>query len=405
MSDLKIAYILSRFPAFTETFIIREIQEMKRRGIDVQVFSLKHPEIRDISHRDAREFYGITHDTAYLFSIEVWKSVLYFLYTQPISVLQTIATIIRNNYRNPVVLLKSIAIIPKAMTIAKKIKDMRINKIHAHWATIPATAAWLVSRLNNTDFTFTTHAWDIFKADSMMEQKIRSAVKVITISQFNKKYLLKKYPNAIPNKITVIHIGIDLTKFKPYYRTPEKVFKILSVGRLVETKGFQFLLRACDLLRKKNIQLHCQIIYVRDEFANQIFELYERLKLRDTVELIPEITQEAILDFYQNADCMVLPCIVGKDGDRDGIPTVILEALATELPVISTNVSGIPEVIKDGQSGLLVEPENVEELAHAIEKLYNDIELRNRLGKNGRRIVEQEFEITANVDQLIKNIL
>lgn len=405
VSDMKIAYILSQFPVLTETFIIREIREIRSRGIEVQVFSLKSPKSRVTSHKDVEDFCGNTHYIAYLFSTAVWRSIYYFLKTQPRCLLETITLIIQLNFKNPIVLIKSIAIIPKSMTIAKTIRDMGINKIHAHWATIPATVAWIVNRLNKTEFTFTTHAWDIFKADMMLEQKINSAAKVITISDFNKKYLITKFPDINPNKIVVIHIGIDLTKFKPYKRTPNKVFKILSIGRLVETKGFQFLLRACEILRKRNIQFCCKIIYVRDAYEKQFFELYHELNLSSSVELIPETPQETILDYYYSADCLALPCIVGKDGDRDGIPTVILEALATELPVISTKVSGIPEVIEDGKSGLLIEPEDTEKLAYAIEKLCYDTELRFRLGKNGRQIIKQKFEISANVDLLLENML
>lgn len=406
MSEIKIAYILSRFPAFTETFIIREVREIRRRGIGVEVFSLKYAKDREASHADTKELYRSTHYIPYFFSGEVWGAVYFFLRTQPGLTFKTLFSLIRYSFRSPMALLKSIAIFPKSLAIAKKLRDIGTNKIHTHWATIPATAAWIVSRLNGTEFTFTTHAWDIFKADSMLGEKLRAAAGVITISEFNKNYLLAKYKGIAPDKIKVIHIGIDLGRFKPHDRTRhDGEFVVLSIGRLVETKGFQFLLRACKLLRKKNLAFRCRVIYVSDAYEKEFFKLYEELGSKDSVELISEVPQERILDYYNSADCMAQPCIVDKHGDRDGIPTVIVEAMATDLPVISTPVSGIPEVIVNDVTGLMVGEGDAAGLADAIERLYNDRMLGSRLGKNGRELVEREFNISHNVDLLLEVIL
>lgn len=405
MSKLKIVYILSVFPAFTETFIIREIREIRRRGIDVQVFSLKNPRRSKSSHYEASELYDITHYVPYVFSLEIYKSLFYFLRTKPICTLKTFGMIVKNNLKNPSILAKSIAIVPKAIAIAKTVMDGDVRSIHAHWATIPATAAWIISRLSGKPFTFTTHAWDIFKADDMLEQKMRSAYKVITISEFNKTYLHTKFPSIDPEKIIVIHTGLEFGKFKPKVTDNGNIFRILSVGRLVETKGFQFLLKACHLLRERDVPFHCQIVYVSDKYESNIFKLYKELDLEGLVKFIPGVPQEKILDYYLSADCFVLPCTVDKDGDRDGIPTVILEALATALPVITTPVSGIPEVIHNNETGLLVEQKNAQELADAIERVYFDKELRERLGRAGRDIVHNEFEISSSVDRLLNTML
>lgn len=404
MAELKIAYILSTFPAFTETFIIREINEISRRGIDVIVFSLKNPDERMKSYGDYAQFYNNTIYTPYFLSLELWKSVFHYLWNQPGCTLNILTRIFKSNFNDPITFLKTIAIFPKSLAIAKRLKDSGITNIHAHWATVPATVAWIISRLNKSRYTFTTHAWDIFKADNLFEYKIQSAFKVITISRFNKHYIENKLPNIMPDKILIIHIGLDLNKFRPVHKAAGKIFRLISIGRLVKTKGFQFLLEACHLLREKNLPLRCQIIYVKDNYDKEIFNLYQNLKLEGTVDLIPEIPQEKITEYYGAADCFVLPCIVGSDGDRDGIPTVIMEALAMELPVISTSVSGIPEVIKDNVTGLLVEPGDSVALAEAIEKLYRNRELGVELGRNGRRLVSREFDISTNVTRLLETI-
>ena len=405
MPEIRIAYILSKFPVFTETFIIREIREIRRRGIEVEVFSLKSAEGDKSKHAEAEELRAGTHYIPFFFSLEVWQSVVYYLRTRPGVTLGMLGRIISRNISSPMTLLKSLAVMPKAMTIANRLRKMGIRRIHSHWATIPATASWIASALNDAEFTFTTHAWDIFKADNMLEEKMAASSGVRTISAFNKQYLLERYPSISPDKISVIHIGIDIRRFVPHDRSGHKGFVVLSIGRLVETKGFQFLLEACDMLRKRNVDFLCRIIYVSDAYEREIFALYEKLGLKGAVELISEVPQEKILDYYNSSDCLALPCIVDKSGDRDGIPTVILEALATEMPVISTEVSGIPEVVINDLSGILIQPESSSELADALETLYRDPALREKLGKRGREIVLDEFEISRSVDLLLGIIL
>lgn len=405
MPEIKIAYILSKFPVFTETFIIREIREIRRRGIDVEVFSLKSAAGDKSKHAEAEELRAGTHYIPFIFSLEVWQSVFYYLVTRPGATLGMLGKIIARNISSPMTLLKSLAVFPKATTIANRLRKMGIRRIHSHWATVPTTASWIVSALNGAEFTFTTHAWDIFKADNMLEEKMAASSGVRTISAFNKQYLLEKFPRISPDKISVIHIGIDVRRFVPHDRSDHKGFVILSIGRLVETKGFQFLLGACDTLRKRNVDFFCRIIYVSDAYDGEIFALYEKLGLKGAVELVSEVPQEKILDYYNSSDCLALPCIVDKSGDRDGIPTVILEALATEMPVVSTEVSGIPEVVINDLSGILIEPESSSGLADALETLHGDPALRDRLGKRGREIVLDEFEISRSVDLLLGIIL
>ncbi len=405
MTAKKIAYISSSFPVLTETFIIREVEELRRKGVDVEVFSLKSPQLKGTLQSNTKFLIETTHYYPYILSFRVLNALIYYFVKKPATSCEILAKIITTHISSPLLLLKTIAIIPKSFAIAKTLKEMGMTKVHAHWATIPTTVAWIISELNGCDFTFTAHAWDIFKTDTMLEEKITKAKKVITCTGFNKKYLLEKYPRINPEKIIVVYHGLDLKRFIPHKRIRGDQFTILSIGRLTEKKGIHYLLKACSILRETGIPFHAYIIYVRGNFEKEIFRLYDSLGLKSCIELIPEMSQEKLMDYYENADCFVLPCLIAKSGERDGIPNVILEALAMELPVVSTDVSGIPEVVNDGKSGLLVEPENAEEIAYAIEKLYFDNELRCRLGNNGRQLIKQEFEISANVDRLIKNIL
>ncbi|MEQ9620243.1 MAG: glycosyltransferase family 4 protein [Deltaproteobacteria bacterium] len=404
MTEKKIAYVTSSFPILTETFIIREIEEVKHKGIDIEIFSLKNVKQNKNIPGWGQELISNTHYLPFLFSVEILKAALFYITNKPLTIIKLISEIIRTHTKEPDMLFKTLAVFPKALSISLIVKDLKIKKIHAHWATIPTTVAWIVSKLNEIDFTFTAHAWDIFKYDTMLEDKIAEARKVITCTNFNKKYLEEKFADISPDKIVTIYHGMDLHQFKSDKKKANRIFTILSIGRLAEKKGFHILLQACNILKKKQIGFTCQIVYVSGEFEKEIFELYNYLELAGYVQFIPEMTQEKLIDYYNNADCFILPCIVTDSGDRDGIPNVILEALAMELPVVTTPISGIPEVIKDGETGLLVEPENAEELAAAIARVYSDPNLREKLGKAGRDFVNQHFEISSNVERLLKVI-
>ena len=405
MVTRKIAYIISRFPVLTETFILGEIEEVRRRGVEVEVFSLHNVKLGEITHYKLLELVNSTLYLPFFLSLKVWKAGFFYFTTEPFCTFKILIKIVRTHLTNPILLLKCLVVFPKALLIAKMLKDMKITKVHAHWATVPTTVAWIISKLNGFNFTFTAHAWDIFKVDTMLEDKMHAADQIITCTNFNKKYLLEKFPNISSDKITVIYHGLDFKRFSPSIKRQNSIFTILSVGRLNEKKGLHHLLEACQVLREKGIPFHCQIIYVNGDFKKEIFRLYHKLGLEDYVQFIPEIPQEELVKYYKDADCFVLPCTVAEDGDRDGIPNVIIEALAMELAVVTTSVSGIPEVVKDRQTGLVVQPGNVEEIASAIEKLCGDRELRNMLGRSGRQMVCQQFDISTNVERLLKHIL
>lgn len=403
MKQRRVAYILSKYPTLSETFIAREIEEMTRQGISVDIFSLKNLSSAKKQTESNRTSLIKIWYFPYM-SLDILKSMLHYFLTQPGNLMGIIITIFRANLSAPVNLLKTIGILPKILHIGKTLKNLGIIHIHAHWGTMPATACWVISTLNQTEYTFTTHAWDIFRADNLLEKKMKAANKVITISDFNKRYLTNKYQDLNPNDIEVIHVGLDFSKFRPDRKNDTGAFTILSVGRLVEKKGIQYLLQACRSLRDKDINFRCNIIYVPDTYKDVIFNLYKELNLYDCVEFISEVPHENIINFYRDADCFVLPCVISDDGDQDGIPTVIIEALATGLPVITSPISGIPEVIKNNSTGILINPTDISELTGAILQLYNDTALRVELGLKGKSLVEKEFNITPNVKRLMKII-
>ena len=211
----EIAYISSRFPVLTETFIIREVEELRRKGVDVKVFSLKGPSLQGTMQSNFKDLIETTHYYPYVLSLRVWKALIHYFVTKPATCSGILAKILKTHMSNPLLLLKTIAIIPKSFAIAKTLKEMGITRVHAHWATIPTTAAWIIAKLNDCTYTFTAHAWDIYQVDTMLRDKMREADKIITISDYNKRFLKDKYPDIDPEKIKVVHCGLDFNQFSP----------------------------------------------------------------------------------------------------------------------------------------------------------------------------------------------
>jgi glycosyltransferase involved in cell wall biosynthesis len=233
--------------------------------------------------------------------------------------------------------------------------------------------------------------------------KMRRARFVVTCTRTNQEYL--EHLNASETPVYTIYHGLDLQLFSPAMEREKKQEQsdpplILSVGRLVEKKGFTFLVEACRLLNDKGHKFHCRIVGGADAYAEKISGLIERLQLDDTVSLHPAVTQEELRRIYEQAAVFVLPCQVLDNGDRDGIPNVLVEAMAMELPVVSTNVSGIPELITHRRNGLLVPQKNAEALAAAMEELLLDPGLRRELGKSARATVAGHFDARQNILRL-----
>jgi glycosyltransferase involved in cell wall biosynthesis len=275
--------------------------------------------------------------------------------------------------------------------------------LHAHFANLPASVAELVHRLSGISFSFTAHAKDIYLSSHReLSRKMRAAKFVLTCTGYNKKYL-----EAIGSGSTPIYLayhGVDLSRFQaiePARR--EGAPQLLSVGRFCEKKGFPYLIRACHILKERGWRFSCAIVGW-GPLREQLEKLIAELNLASQVSLLAEMTHDRLVAMYQAADVFVLPSILAQDGDRDGIPNVLIEAMAMRLPVVSTAVSGIPELVDHMQNGLLVPEKDATVLASAVEILLSSPELRARLGENGRSKVLRRFTLEPNV-RVIQDLL
>jgi glycosyltransferase involved in cell wall biosynthesis len=289
--------------------------------------------------------------------------------------------------------------IHQAAWLARQVRLKGIGHLHAHFATDATGVARLAARFAGVPYSFTAHAKDIFHQGvdpAELRRKLAEAAAVITVSEFNLKYLQETYGLAAAG-VRRVYNGLDLAEF-PYASPEDRAPRIVAVGRLVEKKGFADLIDACALLTRRR-RVHCQIIGT-GELEAELRAQVARLGLEGTVELLGPRPQSEVIGLVQGAALLAAPCVVGNDGNRDGLPTVLLEAMALGTPCVSTDVTGIPEVVQDGQTGLTVAQHDPGALATAADRLLGDGALRVRLAGNARRLIEQEFDVHRNAARL-----
>lgn len=395
---MKIAYVLATFPSLTETFILREILALREKGLDIVIFSLRRPASARI-HPEARPLLEAVHYRPSLFAPKVMLSQFCFFLRMPCQYLRLFLTIVFSSMSSPVVLLKILRNFPGAVYFAREAKRMNISHIHAHFAFVPADVAMIMAGLLNINFSFSAHAWDIYtQKKKLLAGKMKKADFIVTCTDHGRNYLRKLFPLIPEEKIVMIHHGLAPDKFKPG-KAVQPI--ILGVGRLEEKKGFSYLVEACRILKERDAAFQCIIIGDGSQ-ENLLRAGIREYGLDDRVFLKGMLAQNELMDLYKGAAVFALPAIVTSTGDMDGLPNVILEALAMKIPVISTLVSAIPEIIEDGVNGFLVPSGNPNTLAEKIEELLSDKSLRERMGEKGRVRVSEEFDISKNIEKLVR---
>jgi glycosyltransferase involved in cell wall biosynthesis len=417
----QLAYIIGTFPALTETFIVEEIRALEAAGVAVELFSLRRPSgthvNADAAPLAARTTYGPSLR-------DLWAANARALRRAPGRYLGALGAVVRHTVLNPVHCLKSLGLFPVAVAFAEQMRARGVQHVHGHWANYPATAAYLASRLLGVAYSFTAHAYDATLIRSMMREKIRRAGFVVTCTAWNKQLLERLVPSA-QSKIVVNYHGATLERFVPD-RTPDLAeperFTIVSCGSLFPRKGYPYLLEACRRLRDRGWTFDC-VILGEGSMRAELQRFIDRHELGDRVHLVGARPQREVVDYYRRADIFVLACATDHLGWReiltdpmlflevglaipfrpltDGIPNVLAEAMAMEVPVVSTYVAGIPELIEDGRTGSLVPERDPSALATAIERLLRDPAERRALARRGRVRVLDFFDRRQNIQQLI----
>ncbi|HXN55530.1 MAG TPA: glycosyltransferase, partial [Myxococcales bacterium] len=319
---------------------------------------------------------------------------------KPLAYLHAWLRALSGNTRSLRFFLSAFVVVPKAMWLARRIEAEGISHIHAHWATHPTLAALVISEMTGCGFSFTAHAHDLYVDRTMLRQKIDAARFVVTISEFNRALVRKWYGGAAAAKVHVVHCGIDTDAFaRRPGRAENELFTVACIASLREYKGHRYLIEACQKLRDRGLRLRCFLLGAGVEEARLRAQIAD-LGLEDTVKLLGAQPQTVVRDLLASVDAVVLPSITASDGQMEGIPVSLMEAMAFELPVVATSLSGIPELIEHGKNGLLVPERNAAALADALERLAHDPLLRRRLGVAARAQVLAGFSRANNAKKL-----
>jgi colanic acid/amylovoran biosynthesis glycosyltransferase len=325
---------------------------------------------------------------------------LYFFFTRPVGYISTLLFVLTRRGESIKNRRRTFFHFFEAIYLALDAKREGIRHIHAHFTINAATIALIIARMLDISFSFTAHN-TFFTDRPILKEKLKAAKFIIAISKYSRDFLLGLLPEEeLKDRFHIVHCGVSPDDFlPPTHKATNQRPLIFSLAQLVERKGLPVLIESCKILAERGCDFQCLI--AGDGPQQSLLErLITEYQIQDKVQLIGIVFQEQLVDYLNKADMFVLPCLTARNGDRDGIPVVLMEAMAMEIPTISTCVSGIPELIEDGQSGLLVREKDAVDLADAMQRLLEDDELRGRLGKNGRQKVIQEFNIYENAAQL-----
>ena len=395
-----VAYMMSRFPKLTETFILYEMVELENLGLHIEVYPLVLQE-EPVNHPEAARYVERAH-TSPILSLQVLKDQLYWLKKYPAVYLALWWEVLGGNLRSPKFLLRSIAATLLGAHFARQMAGDSVEHIHAHWATHPTLCAFAVHRLTGITYSFTAHAHDLYVERAMLDKKIGEASFVVTISEHNRRFIAEQFGRQIAAKVRVVHCGVDTEVFQASQKAVENErFTIICVGSLEEKKGQRYLVEACHRLVQQGRDFQCLLVG-DGPTRTQLEKKIAGLKLSSYVKLLGRQTRQQVSQLLKSADIMTLPSIRLASGKQEGIPVALMEGMAMELPVVASDISGVPELVDDGECGYLVPERDPEALALAITRLYQDPELRRRMGRAGRSKVEAGFNLGRNTKELYR---
>jgi glycosyltransferase involved in cell wall biosynthesis len=291
--------------------------------------------------------------------------------------------------------LKSLALVPKALAMAEHARRWGASHVHAEFAGHPATAAWLMRRFGGPSYSVSCRAHDIFRTQSLLGAKLGDAAAVRTVSHFGRRFLQERVAGLAEREIHVIHSSVDVASMAPAAPEGAGPFRILFVGALEAKKGVEYLLDALASASARLGDWTCELAG-DGPLARHLRERAEALGIAQRLQFHGAADFETVTAAYRRAHLCVAPSIIGPGGRQEGIPNVMIEAMAFARPVISTAISGIPELIEDGVSGLLVPHSDAAALAGAILRIRQDPSAAAQMGRRGRLVVERSFDLAAN---------
>lgn len=386
----RIGYVLKVYPRFSETFVVTEILAREARGTEIEIFSLRPPADSRFHDTLARVSAPVTYVPRVRRPDELWAALA-----------AAAAELPRLPEALPELLSADAEDAGQAVDLAVRVRRAGLTHLHAHFGSVATTVARLASLLTGVPYSFTAHAKDIFHESvdpADLRRKLAGAAHAVTVSDWNAAYLADRY-GAAAGRVHRVYNGLDLDAFPFAPDAADRPPVVAAVGRLVEKKGFDVLLDACRLLADAGREFRCQVVGT-GLLEAELRDRSARLGLTGVVEFTGPLPQPQVRAVVRSAAVLAAPCVVGTDGNQDGLPTVLLEAMALGTPCVSTDVAGIGEVVRDETTGLLVPQREAGALASALARLLDDTALRTRLAAAARDLVEKEFDAVRQAREL-----
>lgn len=402
MRPLVVGYALRMFPQLSETFLANEIVALERLGVSLRVYSYRRPRA-EVHHDCVRRIRAPIaylpdplwrHPRAILQDQRAWRAVEPKRHRGAVALARDMA----RRERSPQPLKRLLS----ATSLAMRARADRVTHLHAHFAHEATRVVMLASILTGIPYSFTAHARDIYSDDvdfELLREKLERARFAVTVSHYNREHIAAHVGDKAAACLHVAYNGVDLDKFAPDPAVRREERLVLGVGRLVEKKGFAVLIEACRLLRDRGRRFRCEIVG-GGELRAPLQAQVGAAGLGGLVTLAGERSQEELPALYRRASVVAMPAVIAADGNRDALPTVLLEAAACGLPTVASRLTGIAEIVDHGHTGLLVEAGDAEGLSRALELLLDDAGLRVSMGAAARARVEERFDLDVNVQRL-----
>jgi glycosyltransferase involved in cell wall biosynthesis len=397
-----IAYLSQEIPSLSATFVYGEILELKAHNINIIPISIKYPNLSESELEPVVK--NLLTETSFIYQrpwIKLIQDNFILFFKNPSRYLTTLGTMLKDVINLGVfnaIALKLIYQFLHSSPVAKILLDQRCEHLHIHLAHVPTQIGMYAAAIAQIPFSFTAHANDLFERCYLIDQKTERAKFVVTISDYNYNFLKTKVKDI--NKIKVIHCGIDLNTYQFVEKTSfSETIIIKSLGRLVEKKGMDTLILAAQELRKRKINFIIELGGT-GELKNDLRELVNQYSLESHIIFAGAISHHQVSAWLQKADLFVLACKQDRHGDQDGIPVVLMEAMAMGIPVVSTTISGIPELIQDGVSGFLATPNDPMALTDKICQALNPKNDTLKITQLARATIVKSFNIKSTTTQL-----
>jgi colanic acid/amylovoran biosynthesis glycosyltransferase len=396
----RVGVVCSRFPKLSETFILDELIALERHGVGVvpMPLHLEHPARR---HPDAERFVRRALG-ARPWSRHTLGAQLHWLRRSPKAYLSAWAGALRGTLGSPGFFLRACVVVPLGARIALDARTHNVTRLHAHYATHPALACWVASRLTGLPWSMTVHAHDITVDTTMLAEKARDAEFIVAISERNAD-IVQRVAGA-DAEVHIVHCGVDLERLRARPaepRAPRDPFVLCCVASLEEYKGHEHLLRAVALLVDSGVDVRLLLVGGGDR-ERPLRALARRLGIDARITFLGPLDRDAVAVQLHRADAFVLASVVTRSGKCEGIPVALMEAMACELPVVATTVGGVAELVEDGRNGLLVTPGDPVALQDALRRLAGRPALARRLGSAGRVTVGVRFDRTRETGRLAR---